>query len=245
MLADTEGERAPVMNLTVLTFKWFDPHFRNNEFYSYDSRYVNILRRMLARHLKAPHELVCVTDDAAGLDTGIRVLPMPPEVKALGTYYPKLWAFHPDGRWLFGPRILLMDLDVVIVRDLDPMVDNDTPFKAWETNKIPIDRKARFNTSFVLMDGGAFPQVWGSFDPRKGPNEASAAGFESGDQGWVSYALDNQGESWPKFGAGIESFTPLGGQPPPETARVVFFNGRSSLAMAKCQAVPWVRENWC
>ncbi len=232
-------------DLTVLCFLWRDPGFRNNEFYRYDARYVNILRRMLERYLKTPHELVCVTDDAAGLDPDIRVVAMPPSVKALGTYYPKLWAFHPDARWLFGgPRILLMDLDVVIVRALDPLLETNAPFKAWETNKVPPDRKARFNTSFVLMDAGAFPQVWDRFDGEESLKEADAAGFERGDQGWVSYVLGNEGASWPKFGAGIESFTPLGGRPPPESARVVFFNGRSSPTMAKCQAVPWVNDNW-
>ena len=245
-LAERGGATAngKLTDLTVLTFKWFDPHFRNNEFYVYDARYVNILRRMLERHLHAPHELVCVTDDAVGIDPGIRVVPMPPEVKAFGTYYPKLMAFHPDAATLFGPRILLMDLDVVIVRELDTLLARDEPFIAWETNKIPPDRKARFNTSFVLMDGGAFPQVWERFNGEKSLLEADAAGFERGDQGWVSYVLINQGASWPKFGAGIESFTPLGGRPPPESARVVFFNGRSSPAMGKCQAVDWVKENW-
>ena len=231
-------------DLTVLCFKWFDPDFRNNQYYVYDARYVNRLRSMLERHLHIPHKLVCVTDDAAGLDPGIETVKLPPEVKAFGTYYPKLLAFHPAGRWLFGRRILLMDLDVVIVRDLDPLLDTDVPFKAWETNKVPPDRKARFNTSFVLMDAGAFPQVWERFNGEKCLRQADAAGFERGDQGWVSYTLDNRGESWPKFGAGIESFTPLGGQPPPASARVVFFNGRSSPAMAKCQAVPWVQEKW-
>ena len=231
-------------HLTVLTFKWFDPDFQNNEFYTYDARYVNILYRMLARHLKTPHDLVCVTDDPKGIEPGIHVIPMPPAVKALGTYYPKLWAFHSGARWLFGPRILLMDLDAVIVRGLDPLLETDAPFKAWETNKVPPERKARFNTSFVLMNAGAFPQVWDRFNGEQCLRKADAAGFERGDQGWVSYVLNNHGEGWPKFGGGIESFTPLGRRPPPESARVVFFNGRSSPAMATCQEVPWVREAW-
>ena len=35
----------------------------------------NTLRRMVARHYPAPHTFVCVTDDAAGFDPDIRVVP--------------------------------------------------------------------------------------------------------------------------------------------------------------------------
>lgn len=233
-----------LLPLTVVCFLWQDPEFRHRNLFIYDARYVNILRRMLERHLRRPHELVCVTDDARGIHSFVRRVPMPPEVRAFGTYYPKLMAFHPDAATLFGPRILLMDLDVVIVRGLDPLLERDDPFVAWETNKIPPDRKARFNTSFVLMDGGAFPEVWDRFHRPGALEEADAAGFERGDQGWVSYVLENRGASWPKFDAGIESFTPIQHKPLPETARLVFFNGRSAPPMAKCQAVPWVQKNW-
>lgn len=230
--------------VTVLCFLWRDSEFRHRHLFTYDATYVNVLYRMLERHLSTPHELVCVTDDAAGIDPGVRIVWMPDYVRRLGTYYPKLFAFHRDGRRLFGERILLMDLDVVIVRDMAPLLDRTEPFVAWETNKIPPDRKARFNTSFVLMDGGRFPDVYERFDPDTSLQESDAAGFERGDQGWVSYVLDNQGESWPKFDHGIESFTPIQNKGLPDTARVVFFNGRSSPPMPKCQAVSWVRKNW-
>lgn len=230
--------------LTVLCFLWHDPEFCNNEFYVYDAHYVNVLHRMLRRHLSVPHELVCVTDIPEGIERGIRVVELSPEVKAFGTYYPKLMAFHPAGKRLFGPRVLLMDLDVVIVDDLAPLIDRSEPFVAWETNKVPPDRRARFNTSFVLYDAGAFPQIWERFNGEPCLKEADAAGFERGDQGWVSYVLNNEGASWPKFNAGIESFTPIRGGPLPEGTKVVFFNGRSSPKMAKGQAEPWVRANW-
>jgi len=230
--------------LTVLCFKWWNPDFRNNPYYRYDHHYVNNLHSMLKRHLSIPHELVCVTDNPQGIIPAVRVVTMPGSVKEMGTYYPKLFAFQPEAGKRFGERILMMDLDVVIVDDIAPLLDTDAPFTAWETNKIPADRKARFNTSFVLMDGGAFPEVWNRFDPNTGPQEAEDAGFERGDQGWVSYILDNEGASWPKFNAGIESFTPIQHTGLPESARVVFFNGRSSPAMAKCQAVDWVKRNW-
>jgi hypothetical protein len=229
--------------LSVVCFKWYDPAFEKNAHYVYTARHVNILRRMLARHLAAPHELVCVTDDAAGIDPAVRIVALPPAVAGFGPYYPKLYAFHPDAATLFGPRIVLIDLDCVIVRPLDALLDRPEPFVAWETARPTPDRLARFNTSLVLMDGGRFAEVWRRFDPAASPAESDAAGFERGDQGWVSYALGNAGASWPKTGGGIESFTPLGGRLP-ASARIVFFNGRSCPDMAKCQAVAWVREHW-
>lgn len=235
--------------LGIVCFLWGDPEWRHREHYVYGPEYVNRLASMLERHCSVPYRLICCTDDPAYIRPDVKICPLPTFVRAFPSYYQKLWAFNAAGAEMFGRRMLMIDLDVVIVKDIAPLIDCDLPFKAWATNKDHDPKRlARFNTSFVLMDGGAFPWVLDDFDPETGPGLSLRSGYELGDQGWVSYALNNEGAVWANSGAGIGSFTPLVSHGHttslPDDVRIVFFNGRSSPAMAKCQAVPWVRDAW-
>jgi len=238
MLAGAKGGYSPV--LTVVCFLWQDPEFQHRHLFTYDARYVNVLRSMLARHLTVRHQLVCCTDDPAGIDPGVRIVPLPAEAQRLGSYNRKLYIFHPDAGVIFGKRILMLDLDVVLVGNIDDIASRPEPFLAWAGH---LNGRNRFNTSLVLMDGGAFPEVWTDFDPGLLAS-LKDHGFDGLEQDWVSHKIGGRGAAIPRTDVGIESFTPLIGKPLPGTARIVFFNGRSSPPMAKCQAVAWCRENW-
>ena len=239
MLASTESQS---LSLTCLCFKWLDPTFRHYHIYQYSADYVNRLRSMLERHLTIPHRLVCVTDDPIGIDPRVEIVRMPSWVLSLPRYYRKLYAFHSDGAELFGPRVLMIDLDVVIVGDMGPVVERSEPFIAWST---PPNAKARFNTSLVLMDTGKYPEVWDLFDPATSPGELRQAGYEDGDQDWVSWVLLNEGPTWARQDEGIEPYYQIRFGPLPSNASVVFFNGRRSPAMKEVQQLtPWVAEHW-
>ena len=226
--------------LTVTCFLWKDPEFQHRHLFVYDAHYVNVLRSMLARHLTVPYEFVCCTDDPEGIDPEVRIVPLPDEAWNLGTYNRKLYVFHPDAAEIFGPRILMLDLDVVLVGSLDEISQRPERFVAWAGHP---NNRGRFNTSLVLMDGGAFPEVWADFNIG---HLASLKdyGYDGLEQDWVSHKVGQRGVAIPRTGAGIESFTPIHTRPLPESARIVFFNGRSSPPMAKCQAVSWVASNW-
>lgn len=225
-------------DLTVLCFLWAGEG-RHEALYTYSARYVNTLQRMLARNLSAPHELVCCTNMPDGVEC--RTVPLPDEALARGALNPKLYAFHPDGVRLFGPRILMLDLDVVIVRPFDDLI-TDEPFVAWS---VMPRTPGRFNTSFVLMDAGAYPEVWETYDPETAPALLEAAGMDCWDQGWVSYCLGDRGRGIPRTGAGLESFKPQIGWSLPDEARLVFFNGPRSPEMPELQRRhPWIAENW-
>lgn len=228
--------------ITALCFKWFDPEGRWNKDYLYTADYVNKLASMLRRNLTLPHRLMCCTDDPAGIDPSVQIVPLPGDVKALGSMNPKLYAFHPDSAWLFGERILMLDLDCVITGNIDALVDRPEPFIAWS---VPEASAGQFNTSMVLMDAGAFPEVWSEFDPERSLGEMRAAGFEGWEQDWVSLKVGSRGAKWARSGEGIESFTPNRYRPLPEFARIVFFPGRASPGMAECQsAAPWIKNYW-
>lgn len=237
MLADSEIPDA----LCVLTFKWFDPEGRHNNLFVYTAEYVNKLRSMLRRHLSLPHELVCCTDDPAGLHPDIRIVPLPGEAKGLGSLNPKLYAFHPEAGVLFGRRVLMLDLDLVVLRNIDDLASRTEPFVAWSA---PPNSRGRFNTSFVLMDGGAFPEVWRDFTPAR-LDVLRTGGYDGWEQDWVSHVVGERGAVIARAGEGIESYSANLFMPLPNSARIVFFNGRVSPGMAQCQQnSPWVTEHW-
>lgn len=228
--------------ITVVCFLWYDPSGRHNEFYTYSADYVNRLCNMLGRNLSLPYELVCVTDIPDGIDDRVRIVPLPEEVKSLRAEFPKLYVFHPDAQKIFGPRILMLDLDTVIVGPLDELAGRKEPLIAWSA---PDNNAGRFNTSMVLFDAGQFPEVWNDYEGVESVAAVKAAGMDGWEQDWVSLKVGERGKTWARRGEGIEPFYQIRHSGLPDSARIVFFNGRRSPAMKDLQAThPWIAEHW-
>ncbi len=231
--------------ITVVCFHWFDPNGRHNHLYTYDVQYVNKLQSMLARHLSLPHELVCVTDEPEGLHPDIRVVPTPAEVRDWPGMLRRLVIFREDAAELFGKRILLMDLDVVILRDITPLVDRPEDFVTWEPRLYYVlnEQYSRYNTGFLLMDAGARPQVWDEFSVERAQRELGAKHEGVVDeQAWITHILGPDETVWPWDG----DVRSVRATPNPQSARVVFFNGPRAPGMAAMQAeYPWIADNWC
>ncbi|NNU81320.1 hypothetical protein HMH01_12815 [Halovulum dunhuangense] len=91
----------------------------------YPALYTNILYRALMREMSVPFRFVCLTDDATGLDDGIEALPIPefalPREFWHRGMWPKLSVFK-TGLFAPGTVVMMVDVDVVILRDLAPMV---------------------------------------------------------------------------------------------------------------------------
>lgn len=105
---------------------------------SFQSKHVNVLRSMVARHYPRPFRFVCITDDTAELDPRIDALPLPvrfdelrsPQGKHFPNCYCRLWNFSRQAT-ILGERIFQIDIDVVITGDLRPLVDRDEDFVGW------------------------------------------------------------------------------------------------------------------
>ena len=245
--------------LTVCCFKWFHPNGRYNNKFIYGPAHVNRLKNMVERHLSLPHEFVCITDDAEGLDSAIRPIEIDRDLLAAGRRFPKLMIFRPDAAEWLGERILMFDLDTVIVETLDPILDISSDFVAWQEPNWK--RKAgvgKFNTSMVLLRAGSHPEVWQAFQngDRGLPNPTEAG---HSDQAVVSRAIGDAYPTWGRedgvysFRADIArySFPRLFGpdhlKPTrlPPRAKIVFFHGAVDPSQAAMQAAhPWIRENW-
>jgi hypothetical protein len=101
-----------------LCFKWGQ---------GYPCHYTNILYRALSDVMQSPFRFVCVTDDPAGLAEGITPLPLPDFAMERKDWqngmWPKLSAFAPD-LLPAGTPVIMMDVDVVVLRDLTPLFDH-------------------------------------------------------------------------------------------------------------------------
>ena len=101
----------------ILTMKWGT---------LYGAEDVNRLYRQVRRHLARPHRFVCFTEDGAGIDPGVEVLPLPELGLPKGhgdTRWRKLALFRPDLGGFAGMTALFLDLDLVVVDDLSPFFD--------------------------------------------------------------------------------------------------------------------------
>jgi hypothetical protein len=233
--------------LSFVTWKWAPPAGYRSAF-SADT--VNVLRRMVARHYPEPHQFLCVTDDAKGLDHEVNVVPAWNDFKDLPSpsgrknpsCYRRLRAFAPDVDQVFGPRFVSLDLDTVITGDLRPLVHRSEDFVIWgDTNP-----RTAYNASMFLLTSGARAKVWETFDPKRSPQQAHASGCFGSDQGWISFCLGKGEVRWTKADGVYSYRNELMNTPAlPENARIVFFHGVGDPWQPHVQAqAPWVREHY-
>lgn len=110
--------------------------------------YVNVLARMVATYLPEPHRFICVTDgELAGFSSAVEVVALPPETAGLTSIktpegdkfpssYRRLWTFADSARVL-GERILLLDIDCIIVGDMRPLFLVQSDFVGWRVRSPP------------------------------------------------------------------------------------------------------------
>jgi hypothetical protein len=209
---------------------------------------------MLARRLALEHRIVCVTDDAAGIDAAIDTIPIParhadsPRCRRRMRQYDRTFAE------LIGPRILSLDLDVVITGDLTPLVDRADPLVCWRVAYAGV-----FSGSIVLMDAGVLDPLWRAFDadPDGYARRAAPRGVGS-DQAMLNFYLSQPSTTirpavWTEadglvtfFGAGYERLEDRGvgpGHPNlPPGARIVVLGSDDLYVLEQGERYPWITE---
>jgi hypothetical protein len=143
----------------------------------YPAQDTNTLFRAISATMLEPFTFACITDDPEDLDAGIQVVPLPPFALDRKNWnagmWPKLTTFKPD---LFAPGtpVLMMDVDVLVIRDLSPLIDQirEVPglhiIHDWhDTNErwLPklFPRIRHSNSSVVGFIVGSQDQIWDYF----------------------------------------------------------------------------------
>lgn len=224
--------------VTVVCWKWGS---------GYTAEHVNVLHRSVARNLAMDHRFVCFTDDPTGIEC--ETLPIWPEI---GQVVPpkrlnclrRLRAFGADVHEWLGHRVLSLDLDGVVTRPLDPLIDRPEPFVIWadplrnrRTPRVP------YNGGMWLLTAGARRQVWETFDPATSHEAGHRLGYIGSDQAWISACLGDGEATW-REKDGVYSFKyhlNRGLKPLPTAARVVWFHGEPKPWEVD---VPWVHKHW-
>lgn len=234
--------------LTFVTFRWQPPIGYRSTF-APDTVYA--LKDMIARHYAGPHRFVCVTDQPMALP-GIETIPLWEDCSAIpspiGHSYPscyrRLKLFAPDAGQMFGERLVSIDLDTVIVRDVSPLFDRPDDFVIWGESDFP--HTTPYCGSLWMLKTGSRPQVWTEFNERTSPGDAWRAGCRGSDQGWISYILGRREAVWTRAD-GVYSFRKhisKSGYRLPKDARLVSFHGKVDPWTRSAQKIEWVRANY-
>lgn len=227
--------------LSVVCWRWGD---------LFAPVYVQRLRSMLARHLHLPHQLYCVTDDPSALDADVRAIPMPDEFADTPRCRRRMWQFSKDRIDEFGPRMLCIDLDVVIVDDITPLIDRPEPIVCWRVGYAGV-----YSGSFLLLDTGALDGAWRSFSRNpagflKATNERNGS-----DQAMLNLYLRGRPiAEWTEadglvtwFGNGYARLEAHGMGPHrpylPPGARIVVLGSADKAVMDEARH-PFVRQHW-
>lgn len=229
--------------LTVATWLWTQPGRPRQ----YTAENVNRLAAMVRRHYARPHRFVVVTNETGAFAAGIDIVPdacdfeslRSPEGLSMPACYRRLRIWHPLAGQVFGPRVVALDLDVVLIADVAPLWDRPEPVVLYRD---PL-RPRQVNGSMVLLSTGAAPHVWSEFDSARSPKIARDAGYRGSDQAWLSWALPDA----PRWDTadGVYSFrrhVPDGALP--SDARAVVFHGRPKPWDRGPQQIGWVREHY-
>jgi hypothetical protein len=230
--------------ISIVCWKWSRPGYRS----TFTGEHVNALARMVKRHYPHPHRVICVTNDAAGIDSSIEIVPdradfadIPsPHGGMNPTCYRRLLLWHPDAARWFGERFVSVDLDVVATADLSPLWNRPEDVVLYRDPLYP----TQYNGSMQLLTAGARPDVWAAFNPDRSPQIARGAGFRGSDQAWISLRLP--GEAQWDTRDGVYSFRKdiqRNGGKLPQDARLVVMHGQHD-PWTGGQSYDWCREHW-
>jgi len=232
--------------LSVVVWKWQAPDRPR----AFEASYVNILAASIRRNYSQPHRFICVTHDAAGLDSSIEVVPFPvtlehvpaPRGVRFPSSYRRLWNFSREARETFGPRILAIDIDVVVTGDLTPLLSAPEHFVSWWD---PRFKWKKVPGGIYLHSTGTLTHVWETFDAERSPRIADEAGLRGSDQGWMSYLLYPAPKAW-TVDDGVWSIKWLTPKAPlPKGVRIVSTPGFEKPWSPELQRKhPWIKTHW-
>lgn len=234
----------------------------------YGPEYVNILHRSVKRHLRRPFRFHCCTEDPAGLDSRLNVIPFP-ENPGIKRGWPDILAKVLPTRDGFGNLkgpTLFLDLDVVIMGDLDELFDYEPGrpcmihnWVAWRKELLG-GRPPAGNSSVYRFEAGASDYVFQKL-LAEGPRAEDRTVF-NGDQEFLTYAFRNVAwwpEEWVRsFKYHCRPVFPLNlinTPKEPARCRVLVFHGRPDPDEAiagfthkklhrRTQPAPWIADHW-
>ncbi len=234
--------------INFCVFKWKDegkkllPSQTNVNYDLIASKHVNIMRKMVKRHLHVDHRFICITDDPTGLDSKVEVVKLWEDWKELGGCYKRLKFFSNEMKDLLGERIIQCDIDTVITDDITPFIDVPDTLVLYKHHQ------HLCNGGLWIMNAGCRADVWKNFDPHNYPKEALKE--QGTDQGWLKYYLKKDllvgkiktvGRAEGIYDMRADILNARKGELPKDCRMVVFPGGRDPSNFPHLR---WVKDNW-
>lgn len=216
------------MSLTVACV-WVKGHV------PYPVEYVSRLSAMVAKRLDRPYRMVCLTDRPGQVPDGVEAITIP-NPRPLDGWWSKLELFNPQ-HGVTG-RVLYLDLDTLLVKSLDPIVDLPASFALIpHTGRFKGFRNKavvrRFNSSVMVFDAGINHRLYKDWTP-------AVAERLHGDQDWIG---EQYPEAWTmplSWFPRISEVGPLGRVS--SEAKVVLVKTPKNIQAAK--RWPWFNQEW-
>ena len=249
---------------TFICWKWQSAAYR----VTFTAEHVNALVDMLAQHCSAPHDVLCITDDPAGVKC--RTYPMwddlanlanpcqTPGSKSLPSCYRRLKIFDPAVTKAMGfepgAPLVSIDLDCVIMADIVPILrkHEQSDFCGWRALAgFAWKQPWYFHGSIWRFKAGKLPFLWSEFSPAATPRITQQLGFYGSDQAWITMRIGKNFPGWQRED-GIAAFNMSAfgvrshlGTAPPSGTRIVFFNGFHKPWDETVRARwPWIKQYW-
>mgnify|MGYP006132534673 FL=1 len=144
----------------------------------YSADYVNRLYNMVKRNCTLDYEFVCLTDEPKGIDSNVKILPLP---GGIAGWWCKPYMFSKD--LPLNGTVLYMDLDVVISSNIDKLI-------TWQPNqwctirdftRVMRPKWQKYNSSVVRFKTGDLDFVWTEYEK----NKVEIQKRLHGDQDWL------------------------------------------------------------
>lgn len=226
--------------IQIVSWLWHDPLNRINQRSPYTPEKVRRWGAMVRANLQLEHELCVITDQTtADFGSHIRVIPLWPELAAMGRCWRRIKAFSAEMREIIGPRWAWMDLDSVVTGDLTPLFQRTEDIVFWQ----PKTTRTLYNGSMVLMASGCRAQVWERFSLAKAYREIGKARYTGSDQAWWSCVLGGNEAVWKPDPDGVCAYWHHCRPGPPPHCRVCYFpGGLKDNGDYVRRTSPWVAE---
>lgn len=205
---------------------------QTNNYQGRGAEYANRLASQVRANLRAKHRIICITDDAASEYPRMKVKPADTR---LSGWWEKIRLFK-AGMFPEGERMLFLDLDTIVVRSLDFLLDYDGNFATLHD----FWRPEGLGPAVMLWRSGWGADIWDEFvaegmpmnDPR-----GDQWWIENRQQGRIRKEIDILQDLYPgKFVSYKTSCT----QALPQEAHVVCFHGKPRPH----EVSGWVKPYW-
>jgi hypothetical protein len=237
--------------ITVATWLWGD---------IFTAEYARKLKAMLKRNLRMSHRFVCIADSTwrtKGLDSDIELIYAPPEFHDAPNCIRRMKMYEPSFAWSLGKHVLLLDLDIVITKDITTMIE--APLNAgsslalWKVGHPGGNRV--YAGGVVLQRAGALDAMWKDFlaDPLRFGTEALMhtyclavpAGWGMiSDQAMLNFWMHHHPRpdlyAWTSE---IQQYFPKTMYTVPDECKIITI-GRPNLNVLQRGARTWVAEHW-